>query len=379
MKLPIFKTGRRFLLLALLAIVLTLYIYYKHDIKSISYYGINGNNRQSNFVNVTNSISKKLADAEIHQTIEKQMKTDVKTYCTFSDNLSDVLPLEDFRKYPCLNRLSVFPEEKWKTDGKCVRTFCYKEDRNLNTHLCVSLKTLSGKTPICIYPPLMDIFISASLQKTGQWESVLVNNLAQFLKDKPNTEFLDLGCNIGVYTLSLAHQGINVTAVDPLIENLELLSRSISLGKLQDRVTLIWNAIFDQHTRVKFSKGQRNVGGTHIVDSKLTSLNVRDYEASTITLDDLLPLFKGKRVAMKMDIEASEYNAFLGGDKFFQEVDVIVIQIEVLLTKKGNDGKNILSLMTAKGFEPYRDINKRSSLKLVSPKVWPDEVYFMKP
>ena len=284
-------------------------------------------------------------------------------------------PVSDFRKYPCVSGLPVFPENKWSTDGKCVRTFCYTESGK-STEGCVPLRTLRGTTPICTYPKDKDIWVSASLQKHGQWEGDLVSNLANLLASQPDLEFLDLGCNIGTYTLSIAHQGTKVTAVDPMIENLELLSQSLKLGNLQQYVTLIWNAVSNQRVLVTFKADKNNVGGTRIQNVKQT--NFQTYMARTITLDDLLPMFSGKRIVIKMDIEESEYNALLGAKRFLDEVDIVVIQMEFAFHKTGPDGLKIVQFLSSRGFYPFRDINGRNHLYSSPFLTWPGDIYFMK-
>lgn len=343
---------------------------------------VNGSVDVVNDSKTTNAILKIKSsnnDINIQTNIESVPMSKSGTPCYRRPDLKTMPPLEDFESYPCLSGLHPFPNVNLKREGKCVRTVCYLENSNQSAGRCNMLKTPRGKTPICTYPPQIDIHVSGSLRRSGQWEGALVNNIAQFIKSKPGTEFLDIGCNIGVYTLSVAHLGIKVTAIDPLTENLELLSESLSLGKLQKNVTLIWNAVSERHTLVNFKNDPRNIGGTRIIDaSGSKSVNAKSYQASTITLDDIIPLFEGKRIAIKMDIEESEYNALLGGTKFLEEIDIAVIQMEYLFHKTGKDGVKIFKYLESKGFHPYRDLGKRGSLKAVQVVRWPNDVYYMK-
>lgn len=322
-------------------------------------------------------------DLDLRQNVTKE----INKICHVSAEHKITKPLDDFIRYPCLPGLSTFMQPKQTQHVKCARTFCYSalnisssKAGKQSTKPCVFLKTPRGRTPFCIYPPNTDIHVSGSIQRGGQWEGVLVSNLAKFIKTKPGTEFLDIGCNIGAYTVSMAHLGINVTAIDPLLENLELLSKSLVLGGLQNNVTLIWNAASNDRKLVKFKVGKQNIGGTRIVDlNSSTALNDKSYTASTIMLDDLIPLFRGKRVAIKIDIEESEYNALLGGGKFLSEIDVVVIQIEYLFHKKGKDGPKILSYLASKGFTPYRDLGRQRPLKTTTMRLWPNDLYYLKP
>ena len=141
---------------------------------------------------------------------------------------------------------------------------------------------------------------SGSIHRDSQWEGSRVKQLADLFIKQSDLEFLDLGCNIGAYTVALAHQGVKAMAVDPMLENLELLSRSLKLGNLQQNVTLVWNAVSNKRQLIAFRGPGDNVGGTHIQDANAT--NSRSYMARTILLDNLLPLFRGKQIVIKMDI-----------------------------------------------------------------------------
>ena len=285
-------------------------------------------------------------------------------------------PLEDFRRYPCIKGIPIFAAIKRSTEGRCVHSFCYSKVKNKTTKNCVTLRTPQGTTPICTYPVEKDIHISGSIHRDSQWEGSRVKQLADLFIKQPNLEFLDLGCNIGAYTVALAHQSVKVTAVDPTLENLELLSRSLKLGNLQQNVTLIWIAVSNKRQLITFRGPGDNVGGTHIQDANAN--NSRGYMARTMLLDDLLPLFRGKHIVIKMDIESSEYFALLGGSQFFEEVTVVVLQIEMLITKYGDHGIKIVDYLNLKGFYPFIDIDKRYQLYQKSIKSWPNDIYFAK-
>ena len=294
-------------------------------------------------------------------------------------NRKAMVPLDDFVTYPCVEGLPLFPEKRWPIEGKCVRTLV-GENRNINISLCVPLHTLKGTTPICTYPADIDVYISAGLQRHGSWEGKRVKNLAQFFINHPELEFLDLGCNIGTYSLSLAHTGVNVTAIDALADNLKLLHESVRLGNLQQKIRIIWNALSKDHSLLEFKTPSRNVGATRIkrvlksVTNEITTKVVR-----TITLDDLVPFFRGKRVGMKIDIEGGEYDAILGGKQFFQEVQVLIIQMEwYYQARHVTAGTEIVRLLSSIGLVPFKDIHMKRPLNAQNVSAWPFDVYFIK-
>lgn len=290
----------------------------------------------------------------------------------------DLQPLDDFLKYPCVTGLPPFPESKWPEAGRCVRTFNDSKKANELKSKCVPLKTKHGTTPICTYDAVKDHFISKSLQTRGEWEWNEVSRILEFLESDSNLEFLDLGCNIGTYTLAVAHHGRKVVAVDALIDNLELIHKSLTLGKLHGKVTLIWNAIADGYSKVGFTKYEGNVGGTAIRNVTQDDKRNKGFIAQTIKLDDLVPLFKGKRIVIKMDIETKEYSALTGGKDFFDQVDIPMIQMEINWHRTRESGPKIVNYLAARNFKPYSNTNSNTPLNLSDIAKWPGDVYFIK-
>lgn len=286
-----------------------------------------------------------------------------------------IQPLDDFIKYPCVPGIPYFPETNWPVTGKCVRTLNYtKTEEELHTK-CVSLKTKRGKTPICTYDQVRDHFISKSLITSGQWEGDLVNIVVEFLNSQPDLEFLDLGCNIGTYTLAAALLGRKVVAVDAMIDNLELVQKSLSLGKLQN-VILIWNAISGDYSKVALTKYQGNIGGTAIRNLTQDDIKKKEFITQTIRLDDLVPLFEGKRIVIKMDIETQEYNALIGGSTFFDVVDILMIQMEINWHRTRPSGPKIVEYLVERNFTAYTKDQKPLNISNISN--WPGDVYFIK-
>ena len=292
---------------------------------------------------------------------------------------SVLVPLDDFIKYPCVPNIPFFPNSRWSVTGKCVRMFNDTKKANELKAECVSLRTKTGTTPICIYDPVKDKYISQSLKTSGQWEGDLVNNILEALKKHPDTEFLDLGCNIGTYSLAAAHLGRKVIAVDAVIENLELLSKSLILGNIHHKAVLIWNAISDEYLKVSLTKYQGNVGGTAIRNLTKEDISNKDkFITQTIMLDDLVPLLKGKRVVIKMDIETQEYHAMQGGKNFFDTVDIEMIQMEINWHKTRESGPKIVEFLAKRNFKVFADYSGQRPLNVSTIQTWPGDVYFVK-
>lgn len=226
------------------------------------------------------------------------------------------------------------------------------------------MKTPFGNTPIFIYDPLNDVEISADLLRTGKFEAEENEGINAILQSDSKIDFIDIGANIGVHTLAIAKMGRKVLCVEALFLNVQRLCASVSAGGFEENVTIVYNAISDNHTRVKLGVDKTNMGGTFVdVDSAHTkelklgrAIGTSYGEVDTITMDDLvnIPVFQQfSKVVIKMDIEGFEHRAVSKSTKFFQSLDVRGFLMEWFFHKNRESGSQIINKMTELGFEPY--------------------------
>lgn len=246
---------------------------------------------------------------------------------------------------------------------------------------CVSLIGPVPKTPICIYNPKTDVYVSGSIKKYRTWEDHNVKLVVDFLKLNEDVEFLDLGCNIGVYTLTVAKLGRRVVAVDANVANLIFLSRSLVLGGLQDRdVTLLWNAVSDRVEEVGLVPGYRNIGGTGVKTLGKSDIIDEHTEEKiiSITLDDLVGFFENRTVFIKMDIEKYEWKALSGAKTFLTRVNVEYILMEWMHHKITSTGRDIIKFLTAHSYRPYNPYRLPLTLRVELKNRWPNDVLWIK-
>ena len=207
------------------------------------------------------------------------------------------------------------------------------------------------------------------------WEEQLVYKFEAMLRDRPDMQFLDIGCNIGTYAITMAHLGRTVVAVDAFIDNLQLLNKSLALGNLQRHVTLIWNALSDTYTTMTFVVPHGNIGAARKVGKNYKP--GPQFQVRSIMLNDLIPVLKDKPVAIKIDVEGHEYHVLKGGTNFFASVDVSVIQMEWVF-HSDTSGLEIVNFLLIRGFKAFRDIEGKRRLVGSSISNWPEDVYFVK-
>ena len=95
----------------------------------------------------------------------------------------------------------------------------------------------------CVKPPEEDAYVSAKLAMGKGWEPDLVTMVMESMTLHPEAVFLDLGSNIGAYTLPVASMRRRVVAVDMMRDNLAYIKTSLNQSGLQGYVELVNNAV----------------------------------------------------------------------------------------------------------------------------------------
>jgi len=115
---------------------------------------------------------------------------------------------------------------------------------------------------------------------------------------------LDVGANIGLYTMLAAKRGAKVFAIeaDPL--NAALLRNNVRLNGFEDRVTILEMAATNVEETLPLYRTLPRVGESNIVRKGVLSGNVQGRPIDSL---DLPPL-----AVCKMDIEGAELMALLG-------------------------------------------------------------------
>ena len=172
----------------------------------------------------------------------------------------------------------------------------------LNSFRCIPTKIAGLAFPICVYEAKEDVYVSNSFILGGYFERRFVDRFVRLLRRYPDIQFVDLGANIGTFTLPAARI-TDVVAVEPYIKSMTRLFKSIQMGGVEKNVSLVFNAISNQRSTSKLGFYPTNVGGTF-----LSAVGTTDCAGvsctQTILLDDLLPLMRRRRAVMKVDVEA---------------------------------------------------------------------------
>ncbi|CAF3135797.1 unnamed protein product [Rotaria socialis] len=253
---------------------------------------------------------------------------------------------------------------------------------------------------ICIYDPQHDEHVSGQLNDHGKWEPVVVRSFLRLLRTLPNTHVIDIGANLGLYTLLATQYDRHVIAVEPLYDSLIRLHKSIQLNDVQHHVTLVANAIGIKHERLSLNIVDKNLGASYL--SYLDELappvkkieNIVDQqhgfpprvlaEVDTITLDDLVSIFPifFKRAILKIDIEGFEALAFSNASLLFNRTEIPAIYMEFgkLIEMKYYRGmqqkiEDMLTFLKKRNYEPF-EVNDINHILYDNWESWPWDVAF---
>lgn len=176
--------------------------------------------------------------------------------------------------------------------------------------------------------------VSESLAASGIWEEpadFLRRSTAQISRiprcaGKRN--FIDVGANIGTFTLTAATLNYSVAAFEPFLKNVRLLKYSICLNGLQDRIKLFTVALGErEHTCRLYSYDVNQGNGVVDCKEQTRTTFTRDSEVGPLPLSlrqtvRVFPMDAFSKdlqtcSSMKIDVEGHEAKALLGGAHFF--------------------------------------------------------------
>lgn len=156
-----------------------------------------------------------------------------------------------------------------------------------------------------------DLFIGSSIQRSQQYEPHVTKVLRSLLK--PGDAFVDVGANIGYFTLlaaSLVGPSGSVIAFEPNPNNCDLLRRSLAQNN-STNVRLHQNAVAESPQRILLTDGGADSNGRILRADEMAGREGYLASVDAVTLDDALQ-HTPRIDVIKMDIEGAEPRAWLG-------------------------------------------------------------------
>ena len=236
---------------------------------------------------------------------------------------------------------------------------------------------------ICLHPVGRDRYISHDLRAAGVWEPAIVRTFQWLLRASPaDVGVIDIGANIGQYSLLAAAMGYRVVAVEPQPDNLRLFRHAVRLGEFDTRITILERAVSDTRAAVGLSGYADNQG----------AYNVRQPPAEPCTgvkcptpvtamyMDDILETKVAfRRAIMKIDIELHEPQAFRYSARLFEEIFVSHIIMEWHFGVRFDKGlvTELMKRLLDRGYVPHYADGRRRQLDTSDWRKWPGDVLWI--
>ena len=177
---------------------------------------------------------------------------------------------------------------------------------------------------------------SLQLNFNGNFEPVETEIVKKEIKE--NDIILDIGANIGYYSLIFAQltgKSGKVYSFEPDPTNFEILKKNILVNK-HENVILENKAVSNKEGNLKLYLSTENNGMHRIYPSKWCKESI---DINSIKIDNYFN--KNQKIDfIKLDIEGAEYDALLGMESIIQNNENIVIFIEFVPTSLEEHGTN---------------------------------------
>jgi len=215
-----------------------------------------------------------------------------------------------------------------------------------------------------IHNPAKDA-VSQSIYQNGCWECFHFQDMLSALSAHPNSYFLDVGGNIGMWTLAAAAANHQTFTLEPSRDNYERICETVNRNQFHDRIHLMTIAATSVPATFTLNVPLGNKGGTSDVTVKKSTTGTgidSNGEITTIQgfpIDSLhLPL--DRPVVMKVDVEGHELEAFMGALEFLKSANMVHVAMELrVLTACSSEDqqkwKKVFDVLTSNhGLAPYR-------------------------
>ena len=178
------------------------------------------------------------------------------------------------------------------------------------------------KWQMCLYSSKEDKWVSGGIHATGNWEGKMVAKMIRVMRKNPNSTLLDIGGNIGYYTLAAAAAGFSVNVFEPVPTNAAMIQQSIQKNAFTN-VQLHTSALSAHNDELGMGINNNQNQG-HVVHLKRMSATM----LPAIRLDDVLK-FETRPVYIKIDIEGGECNALKGMQNYVSNsTNIIGVNME---------------------------------------------------
>jgi len=144
--------------------------------------------------------------------------------------------------------------------------------------------------------------------------------------------FIDIGANIGTYSIIAAKNGVKCIAFEPVLTNYISLKKNIQLNRLEEFIEPMMIGLAEKASKARFNYDPLKPGASSIHPIKRTS---EILEIELKVFDDLNCVStETNKILIKIDVEGMELNVLKGMEKILSNKKDICLIIE---TKHSGD------------------------------------------
>lgn len=205
----------------------------------------------------------------------------------------------------------------------------------------------------------LDDWIPHQVFMTGEYKSEAVAQAYLFQCIRKGMTILDIGANIGYYTIQFAYRvGLTGTvhAFEPVSSTFALLQENIALNKLTNVAANRLALANSPGEKVIYLSGRENTGQSSLTPPEAASGVQEQVEAKTV--DQYLAEMNIARVDLvKIDVEGSELVVLKGMKKLLAKSDGPVLFIEIshiTLARHRVKPGQVIDYLNRYGYEPYK-------------------------
>lgn len=260
----------------------------------------------------------------------------------------------------------------YKADFECVRTLT------------------SPPTTVCLYSEWTDMYISHDLHYTGLWEPHIVHDFLEIMHKNPTLSVIDIGANIGYYTMIAAAMGRKVVAVEPYLNSIYRIHRAAVILNATSQITVVNNAVSDVRTVGIIKSSGNNQGDIRVKPGAVPCIGSCPQTINIVYLDDLLEVIDFDSAVLKIDIQGVEHKAFSHAHQLLKRIYVPVIFMEWMLMREfylvdsqtSTDKyivEEMIEMLFGNNYRPYCLSNKGGHpLNPDEWNLWPDDIIWRK-
>lgn len=244
----------------------------------------------------------------------------------------------------------------------------------------ITAKNIQSRTSIASYSDGVvgvqcgDYFFGVPSEEWGLAYFLMINGHFEYGSErlfcsllKPGMTVLDLGANLGIYTLHALQAGCEVYSFEPVPRTFDILGQNIKANGFADtgRAHLYNSAVSNKSGTIEFFYTKKMSGHSNMYRSEFDS-DIR-LHVPTVTVDEQLKEIRHVDV-IKIDVEGAEYQALCGMSRIISENPKVKILVEFApehIVRAGMQPEYILDYYSELGFYKYL-INESGELKTVS-------------